>query len=68
MKLGGKISYVSLWNMQMLSLVTRNLEVDMRRDRLSWFEDPNGFTRSLRPILFSILKWMTAVSFQILIY
>jgi hypothetical protein len=56
MKLDGKISYVSLLNMQMLSLVARNLEVDLRRDRVSWFEDPNSFTQTLHPILDSCLE------------
>jgi hypothetical protein len=56
MKLDGKISYVAMWNMQMFSLVAGNLEVDTRRGRSSWFQDPNGCTQSYRPILDSYLE------------
>lgn len=56
MKLDGQISYVALWHMQMLSLVARNLEVDIRREHLSWFEVSKGFTQSLHPILDSYLE------------
>jgi len=40
----------------MLSLVVRNLEVDMHREHLPWFEVPKGFTQSLHPILDSYLE------------
>ena len=56
MKLGGEISSVSLWNVHLHYSVARNLEVNVRKDRLSWFQDPYRFTQSLHPILDSYLE------------